>query len=348
MQDQVITDKLGRLLQDLRISVTDRCNFRCRYCMPREVFGKDFQFLPREHLLDFEEIERIAKAFLELGVKKIRLTGGEPLLRRNITDLIKRLASLDGLEDIGLTTNGVLLGRMAPELKEAGLRRVNVSLDALDEETFMAINDSKISSHSIIASIDKAVAAGLNVKVNMVVKKGMNDHEVLPMAEFFKERGGITLRYIEFMDVGQTNGWDFKHVVTKKEIYQQIAANYELEPMDPAYVGEVAKRYRYKNTNTEVGFITSVSESFCSSCTRARIAADGHFYTCLFAGTGLNLKEIIRSGATNAELGTSSYPGGIREKIVTLINGQRKRHASERKLKCPILVDKEGIKNEGI
>ncbi|PWU68152.1 GTP 3',8-cyclase MoaA [Gracilibacillus dipsosauri] len=320
MQDQVITDKLGRLLQDLRISVTDRCNFRCRYCMPREVFGKDFQFLPREHLLDFEEIERIAKAFLELGVKKIRLTGGEPLLRRNITDLIKRLASLDGLEDIGLTTNGVLLGRMAPELKEAGLRRVNVSLDALDEETFMAINDSKISSHSIIASIDKAVAAGLNVKVNMVVKKGMNDHEVLPMAEFFKERG-ITLRYIEFMDVGQTNGWDFKHVVTKKEIYQQIAANYELEPMDPAYVGEVAKRYRYKNTNTEVGFITSVSESFCSSCTRARIAADGHFYTCLFAGTGLNLKEIIRSGATNAEL---------RDIIISRWNKREDRYSDQR------------------
>ncbi len=320
MQDQVITDKLGRLLQDLRISVTDRCNFRCRYCMPREVFGKDFQFLPREHLLDFEEIERIAKAFLELGVKKIRLTGGEPLLRRNITDLIKRLASLDGLEDIGLTTNGLLLGRMAPELKEAGLRRVNVSLDALDEETFMAINDSKISSHSIIASIDKAVAAGLNVKVNMVVKKGMNDHEVLPMAEFFKERG-ITLRYIEFMDVGQTNGWDFKHVVTKKEIYQQIAANYELEPMDPAYVGEVAKRYRYKNTNTEVGFITSVSESFCSSCTRARIAADGHFYTCLFAGTGLNLKEIIRSGATNAEL---------RNIIISRWNKREDRYSDQR------------------
>ncbi|WP_277678557.1 GTP 3',8-cyclase MoaA [Gracilibacillus dipsosauri] len=320
MQDQVITDKLGRLLQDLRISVTDRCNFRCRYCMPREVFGKDFQFLPREHLLDFEEIERIAKAFLELGVKKIRLTGGEPLLRRNITDLIKRLASLDGLEDIGLTTNGLLLGRMAPELKEAGLRRVNVSLDALDEETFMAINDSKISSHSIIASIDKAVAAGLNVKVNMVVKKGMNDHEVLPMAEFFKERG-ITLRYIEFMDVGQTNGWDFKHVVTKKEIYQQIAANYELEPMDPAFVGEVAKRYRYKNTNTEVGFITSVSESFCSSCTRARIAADGHFYTCLFAGTGLNLKEIIRSGATNAEL---------RNIIISRWNKREDRYSDQR------------------
>lgn len=320
MQDQVITDKLGRLLQDLRISVTDRCNFRCRYCMPREVFGKDFQFLPREYLLDFEEIERIAKAFLELGVKKIRLTGGEPLLRRNITDLIKRLASLDGLEDIGLTTNGLLLGRMAPELKEAGLRRVNVSLDALDEETFMAINDSKISSHSIIASIDKAVAAGLNVKVNMVVKKGMNDHEVLPMAEFFKERG-ITLRYIEFMDVGQTNGWDFKHVVTKKEIYQQIAANYELEPMDPAYVGEVAKRYRYKNTNTEVGFITSVSESFCSSCTRARIAADGHFYTCLFAGTGLNLKEIIRSGATNAEL---------RNIIISRWNKREDRYSDQR------------------
>ncbi|SER78497.1 cyclic pyranopterin phosphate synthase [Gracilibacillus ureilyticus] len=301
MQQAVITDKFGRVLQDLRISVTDRCNFRCRYCMPREIFGKDFAFLPKEHLLTFEEIERLASTFLQLGVKKIRLTGGEPLLRKNIDELIERLASLEGLEDIGLTTNGVLLGKMADKLKAAGLKRVNVSLDALDDKTFMAINDSNFPSHPVIKSIQQAKDAGLVVKINMVVKKGMNDHEVLSMANFFKERG-ITLRFIEFMDVGQTNGWDFQHVVTKKELYEMIAKEHDLEPVEPDYIGEVAKRYRYKGTETEVGFITSVSESFCSSCTRARIAADGHFYTCLFAGTGFNLKDILREGISNEEL----------------------------------------------
>ncbi|GAE93978.1 molybdenum cofactor biosynthesis protein MoaA [Gracilibacillus boraciitolerans JCM 21714] len=269
--------------------------------MPREIFGKDFTFLPKEHLLSFEEIERLTKIFLDLGVRKVRLTGGEPLLRRDITRLIELLANLDGLDEIGLTTNGVLLGNMAPKLKQAGLKRVNVSLDAIDDETFMKINDSHVKPQPIIDSIIKAKEAGLFVKVNMVVKKGMNDHQILPMAHFFKEID-VTLRFIEFMDVGQTNGWDFKHVVTKKEIYQQLSQQYQLEALDPAYFGEVAQRYRYKDTDTEVGFITSVSESFCSSCTRARIAADGHFFTCLFASEGLNLKTILRDGATNEEL----------------------------------------------
>lgn len=301
MQQSVITDKFGRVLQDLRISVTDRCNFRCRYCMPREIFGKDFAFLPKEHLLTFEEIERIAQVFLNLGVKKIRLTGGEPLLRKDIASLINRLSQLTGLEDIGLTTNGVLLGKMAVKLKEAGLKRVNVSLDALDDETFMAINDSNVKSNKILESITLAKEAGLHVKVNMVVKKGMNDYEIVPMATYFKELG-VTLRFIEFMDVGQSNGWDFKHVITKKEIFDKLSEIYELEPVNPDYIGEVAKRYRYKGTSSEVGFITSVSESFCSSCTRARIAADGHFYTCLFAGTGFNLKDIIRSEVSDDQL----------------------------------------------
>ncbi|KAB8131794.1 GTP 3',8-cyclase MoaA [Gracilibacillus oryzae] len=301
MQQQVITDKFGRVLQDLRISVTDRCNFRCRYCMPREIFGKDFAFLPKDHLLSFEEIERLASAFLQLGVKKIRLTGGEPLLRKDIVTLVGKLAKLEGLEDIGLTTNGVLLGKMAAKLKEAGLKRVNISLDAIDDKTFMAINDSHVPTNTVIKSIQQAKEAGLIVKVNMVVKKGMNDHEVLPMAKFFKELG-VTLRFIEFMDVGQTNGWDFQHVVTKKELYEMISKEHDLEPVEPAYFGEVAKRYRYKGTDTEVGFITSVSESFCSSCTRARVAADGHFYTCLFAGTGFNLKDIMRAGISDEEL----------------------------------------------
>ncbi|MFC4404843.1 GTP 3',8-cyclase MoaA [Gracilibacillus xinjiangensis] len=301
MQQPVITDKFGRVLQDLRISVTDRCNFRCRYCMPREIFGKDFAFLPKDHLLTFEEIERLANTFLNLGVKKIRLTGGEPLLRKDLAILIRKLASLDGLEDIGLTTNGVLLGKMAKTLKEAGLKRVNVSLDALDDKTFMEINDSKVPSHTVIQSIQQAKEAGLTIKVNMVVKKGMNDHEILKMANYFKKMD-ITLRFIEFMDVGQSNGWDFKHVVTKKEIHDMIAQEHDIEPVDPEYIGEVAKRYKYRGTDTEVGFITSVSESFCSSCTRARIAADGHFYTCLFAGTGFNLKELMRNGMTDKEL----------------------------------------------
>jgi len=296
-----ITDRFGRPLQDLRISVIDRCNFRCTYCMPKEIFGKDFQFMPKKDLLSFEEIERLATIFADLGVNKIRLTGGEPLLRRDMPVLIEKLASIKGIEDIGLTTNASLLEKMAPKLKEAGLQRVNVSLDALNDDVFQSINDSGVSVTRVLRGIRAAKKAGLGVKVNMVVKKGMNDDEILPMAKYFKEEG-ITLRYIEFMDVGQTNGWDFSKVITKKEIYEQLASHFELEPVDPAYLGEVAKRYRYKGTDTEVGFITSVSESFCSTCTRARIAADGKMYNCLFAGEGLDFREPMRSGKSDEEI----------------------------------------------
>lgn len=296
-----VTDHFGRPLQDLRISVIDRCNFRCTYCMPKEIFGRDFQFMPKSELLTFEEIERLAKIFVELGVKKIRLTGGEPLLRRDMPVLIEKLATIEGLEDIGLTTNASLLEKMAPKLKQAGLKRVNVSLDALDNDVFQAINDSGVSVERVLKGVQAAKNAGLGVKVNMVVKKGMNDEQIIPMANYFKEQG-ITLRYIEFMDVGQTNGWDFSKVITKKEIFHKLKAHFDLEPVDPAYLGEVAKRYRYKGTNTEVGFITSVSESFCSTCTRARIAADGKMYTCLFAADGLDFREPLRSGKSDEEI----------------------------------------------
>lgn len=303
----MLQDRLGRPLQDLRISVIDRCNFRCTYCMPREIFGKDFSFLPKDQLLSFEEIERLAKLFVQLGVRKIRLTGGEPLLRRDIATLIEKLAAIDGLEDIGLTTNGMLLGKMAKSLKQAGLERVNVSLDALDDKVFQSINDSGIPTKKILDSIEQARKAGLSVKVNMVVKKGMNDQQVIPMAKYFKEQE-IPLRYIEFMDVGQTNGWDFSQVITKKQLFEQLSHHFELEPVDSAYIGEVAKRYRYVGTNAEVGFITSVSESFCSTCTRARLAADGKFYTCLFASGGLDLRTLLRSNADDQTILQSIVP----------------------------------------
>jgi GTP 3',8-cyclase len=296
-----LEDKFGRPLEDLRISVTDRCNFRCVYCMPKEIFGDDFEFMKRTQLLSFEEIYRLAKIFIDTGVKKIRLTGGEPLLRKKLPDLIKMLTSLEGLEDIGLTTNGFLLERYAKELKEAGLQRVNVSFDAINNETFQSINSVGAESDRVLKGIKKAREVGLGVKVNMVVKKGMNDGEIIPMAKFFKEMG-VTLRYIEFMDVGQSNGWDYKHVVTKKEIFEMLSKEFDLEPVDPDYMGEVAKRYRYKGTDTEVGFITSVSESFCSTCTRGRISADGKFFTCLFAAQGFDLRRLVRSDLSDDEI----------------------------------------------
>jgi GTP 3',8-cyclase len=297
----MITDKFGRPMHDLRISVTDRCNFRCRYCMPKEIFGRDFAFMPKEQLLSFEEIERLARIFISQGVKKIRLTGGEPLLRKDLHLLINRLVHIDGLEDIGLTTNGVLLEKQAQKLKDAGLKRVNVSLDALKDEIFKSINDSGVSAKHILKAIHKAKEIGLEVKVNMVVKKGMNEQEVIPMARYFKEHE-IPLRYIEFMDVGETNGWDMKKVVTKKEIFHTLLNHFELEPIDPSYIGEVAKRYRYKGTKAEVGFITSVSESFCSTCTRARLSADGKIFTCLFASGGFDMKQMLRSGKSDEEI----------------------------------------------
>ncbi|PFC71330.1 GTP 3',8-cyclase MoaA [Bacillus sp. SH7-1] len=298
---EMVTDFFGRPLQDLRISVIDRCNFRCTYCMPAEVFGPDYAFLKDEFLLTFDEIERLAKLFVSIGVRKIRLTGGEPLLRKDLTKLIARLVKIDGLVDIGLTTNAIHLTKQAKALKEAGLHRVNVSLDAIDDDVFKDINGRNINTKPVIKGIMAAKEAGLDVKVNMVVKKGMNAHQVLPMATYFKEQG-ITLRFIEFMDVGSTNGWNFDQVVTKQELIEMIHSVYPLEPAEAHYFGEVAKRYRYVGTNVEVGFITSVSESFCSSCTRARISADGKFYTCLFATEGLDVRKLLRGNLSDDEL----------------------------------------------
>ncbi|SET02301.1 cyclic pyranopterin monophosphate synthase subunit MoaA [Oceanobacillus limi] len=307
MKEFLLIDKFGRPLQDLRISVTDRCNFRCTYCMPKEIFGKDFKFMPKDHLLSFEEIERLAKIFVGLGVKKIRLTGGEPLLRRNLPELIEKLVAIDGLEDIGVTTNGSLLERQAKALKEAGLKRVNVSLDSLDDGKFQSINDVGVSTERVLRGIQKAQEVGLVVKMNMVVKKGLNDQDIIPMATYFKNQE-IQLRFIEFMDVGRSNGWDFQHVITKKEIFEQLSQHFDLEAVDPSYLGEVAKRYRYVGTDTEVGFIPSVSESFCSTCTRGRISADGKFYTCLFASGGFDLKELVRSNLSDEELTAAFSP----------------------------------------
>lgn len=313
-------DQLQRPLRDLRISVTDRCNFRCAYCMPAEIFDEDYAFMPRDELLTFEEIERIASIFANLGVKKIRLTGGEPLMRRDLPVLIKKLMAIDGIEDIGLTTNGVYLVKHSAALKAAGLQRVNVSLDAMDDELFKKINGRGVSTKAVLNGIDAALKAGLVVKVNMVVKKGMNDQEIIPMVSYFKEKG-ITLRFIEFMDVGSTNGWNFEQVVSKKEIYEKIHAVYPLEPVDPNYFGEVAKLYRYKGTNAEVGFITSVSESFCSSCTRARISAEGKLYTCLFATKGFDLKTLVRSEATDED---------ISKTVTEIWNNRKDRYSDER------------------
>ncbi|MFD2830294.1 GTP 3',8-cyclase MoaA [Corticicoccus populi] len=291
---EAVKDKFGRPIRDLRISVTDKCNFRCTYCMPKEIFGDDFEFLKREQLLSFEEIERVSKIYAEMGVKKLRITGGEPLLRKDLHQLIRRLNRIEGIEDIGLTTNGLLLKKHGQKLYDAGLRRLNISLDALDDELFGRINDRGIGTSRIIEQIQYALEVGFKVKVNMVVQKGLNDHEILPMARFFKEMEGVTLRFIEFMDVGNDNGWNFDKVVSKKEILEMLSGEFDLEPLDPEYYGEVAKVYRHKDSDSYLGFITSVSESFCSTCTRARLSSDGKFYGCLFAVDGFDVRQRLR------------------------------------------------------
>ncbi|WP_313890868.1 GTP 3',8-cyclase MoaA [Psychrobacillus sp.] len=301
MSERNVRDQLNRPMRDLRISVTDRCNFRCTYCMPKEVFGDDYAFLPRNELLTFEEIERLSVIFAELGVKKIRLTGGEPLMRRNIHELVGKLTHIKGIEDIGLTTNGVLLKQCGEKLLNAGLQRINISLDALDEQLFGKMNGRGIKPSLILENIEYAQQLGFHMKVNMVVQKDVNDQEIIPMATYFKNRG-IVLRFIEFMDVGNDNSWSFEKVVTKKEIVELIQSEFDIEAVDLDYFGEVAKRYCYKDTAAQVGFITSVSESFCSSCTRARLSSDGKFYTCLFASNGFDLRALIRDGATDEEL----------------------------------------------
>ncbi|WHY87735.1 GTP 3',8-cyclase MoaA [Neobacillus novalis] len=320
MEKTIIKDKLNRPLRDLRISVIDRCNFRCQYCMPADQFGPDFEFLPRSALLTYEEIERLAKIFVSIGVEKIRLTGGEPLLRKDMPILVKKLSAIEGLSDIGLTTNGVLLPKLAKDLKEAGLKRVNVSLDTLNDDLFGKINGRGVGTGPVLKGIDAAKQAGLGVKINMVVKKGLNDSEIIPMAEYCKNHG-LELRYIEFMDVGSTNGWKMDDVITKKQIYHLLKERFELEPVDPAYYGEVAKLYRYKDVDVNVGFITSVSESFCTSCTRSRLSANGQIFTCLFNGNGHDIRNFMRHGATDEE---------IVARITAIWNGRDDRYSDER------------------
>ncbi|WP_421380907.1 GTP 3',8-cyclase MoaA [Bacillus salacetis] len=295
------TDTLSRPLRDLRISVTDRCNFRCSYCMPKEIFGPDYPFMNKDEILSFEEIVRTAEIFAELGVEKIRLTGGEPLLRKDLTDLVRHLSAIRGVKYVTLTTNGVFLAKYAQALKDAGICRVNVSLDTLDDEVFKSINNMNTGVSPVLKGIFKAREIGLETKINMVVKKGLNDDQVMPMAEFFMKEG-ITLRFIEFMDVGSTNGWNLKDVITKKELYQMINNKFPLEPVSKDYFGEVAKRYRYKGSSSEVGFISSVSETFCGSCTRARLSTDGKLYTCLFASSGFDLRAMLRSGFSSEQI----------------------------------------------
>ena len=297
-----LLDTLNRPLHDLRISVTDRCNFRCTYCMPKEIFGPGFQFLPRVEILTFEEIARLARLFVGLGVEKIRLTGGEPLVRNDVERLVAMLAGIEGLKDLTLTTNGSLLAAKARALREAGLRRVTVSLDSLDDEVFQAMNDAGFPVARVLVGIDAAEAAGLSpIKVNMVVKRGVNDHSILDMARFFRGSGRI-LRFIEYMDVGNTNGWRMDDVVPGAEIVRLIDAQWPLEPVEPQYAGEVASRYRYADGAGEIGVIASVTRPFCGACTRARLSAEGKLYTCLFSAFGHDLRALLREGESDAEI----------------------------------------------
>lgn len=296
-----LIDALNRPLRDLRISVTDRCNFRCVYCMPKEIFGPGYQYLHRDQILTFEEIERLARLFVSHGVRKIRLTGGEPLVRRDLHLLISMLSKIPGL-DLTLTTNGALLTKQASALKEAGLKRVTVSLDSLDNGIFKAMNDVDFAVENVLEGMAAAADAGLGpIKVNMVVKRGLNESSILPMARFFREKGYI-LRFIEYMDVGHSNGWRMDEVVPAAEIIKMIHAEMPVEPLDPNYRGEVAERWRYKDGSGEIGVIASVTQAFCNTCNRVRLSAEGKLYTCLFAVKGHDFRDLIRGGATDEEI----------------------------------------------
>jgi len=301
-----VQDGLGRPLRDLRISVTDRCNFRCNYCMPKEVFDKGHAYLPHSALLSFEEITRLAAQFLRQGVRKIRLTGGEPLLRKNIETLIAQLATLRTLDgqppELTLTTNGSLLARKAKALRDAGLQRVTVSLDGMDDAVFRRMNDVDFPVAEVLAGIDAAVDAGLGpVKVNMVVKRGTNDQEILPMARHFRGTG-VVLRFIEYMDVGVTNGWRMDEVLPSAQVRDRIAAEFDLRPLSAAAPGETAERWAYADGAGEVGFISSVTQAFCGDCNRARLSTEGRLYLCLFAGNGYDLRALVRGGATDEQI----------------------------------------------
>ena len=297
-----VLDTLARPLHDLRISVTDRCNFRCVYCMPKEVFGRDYEFLARGELLTFEEIERVSRVAVGLGVAKLRITGGEPLARRDVERLVAMLAALP--VDLTLTTNGAMLAAKARALADAGLRRITVSLDSLDDATFRALNDADFPVAKVLEGIEAARGAGLPVKVNCVVKRGVNEGEIVPLARYFRETGD-TLRFIEYMDVGATNGWRLDDVVPAAEIVSLLDRELGIEPVEPGYRGEVARRYRYRDGPGEVGVITSVTQPFCGDCTRARLSAEGKLYTCLFAVRGHDLRGLVRGGASDEELGNT-------------------------------------------
>lgn len=314
-------DTLGRPLRDLRISVTDRCNFRCTYCMPREIYGQSFKFLPQAELLTFEEITRLARLFVSLGVTKIRLTGGEPLLRRGLEDLVGMLSDIEGVEDLTLTTNGSLLAKKARALADAGLKRITVSLDSLDDEVFGRLNDVDFPVARVLEGIDAAAAAGLEpIKVNMVVRRGENEDSIVPMARFARERGYV-LRFIEYMDVGQTNGWRLDEVVSAEDIVTRIGVEMPLETVAPSYPGEVATRWRYVDGSGEIGVISSVTEPFCQTCTRARLTAEGQLYTCLFGFRATDMRVILREGVDDEEL---------RERIATIWRGRADRYSELR------------------
>jgi cyclic pyranopterin phosphate synthase len=305
----LVADRLGRPLRDLRISVTDRCNFRCSYCMPKEVFDKNYQYLPHASLLSFEEITRLARQFLAHGVRKIRLTGGEPLLRKNLEILVEQLAGLRTVDgkppELTLTTNGSLLARKARALRDAGLQRVTVSLDGLDDAVFRSMNDVDFPVAEVLEGIEAARDAGLGpVKVNMVVKRGTNDHEILPMARHFRG-SGIVLRFIEYMDVGATNGWRMGEVLPSDAVRARIAEEFPLVPLDPSAPGETAERWGYADGAGEVGFISSVTHAFCGDCNRARLSTEGKLYLCLFASNGYDLRELLRGGASDADIASA-------------------------------------------
>jgi cyclic pyranopterin phosphate synthase len=295
-------DRLGRALRDLRVSVTDRCNLRCTYCMPAELYGERYQFLPRAQLLSYEEIARLTGLFVRLGVSKVRITGGEPLVRTEIPRLVALLGAIEGVEDLTLTTNGFLLAQHAQALREAGLHRVTVSLDALNPDVFGAINGRGYSPRRVLEGIQAAAEAGLlPVKVNMVVQRGVNDHTIVDMARHFRGTGHI-LRFIEYMDVGNLNGWQSDQVTPSAELADRINQRFPIEPLKPSYPGEVAERYQYLDGEGEIGFISSVTQPFCGDCTRARLSPEGVVYTCLFAATGTDLRGPLRDGATDEEL----------------------------------------------
>ncbi|KGA97750.1 molybdenum cofactor biosynthesis protein A [Alkalihalobacillus alcalophilus ATCC 27647 = CGMCC 1.3604] len=322
-QKETIFDHWQRPLKDLRISVTDRCNFRCHYCMPAEIFGPDYPFLKRDELLSFEELNRLVSLFHRVtSLQKLRITGGEPLMRKDLPQLISLLSQTTKIEDIAMTTNGVFLPRYAKELKEAGLKRVTVSLDSLDSEKFGKINGRGIGIEPVLKGMQAASDAGLGVKVNMVVQKGVNDNDIIPMAKFFREKGYM-LRFIEYMDVGTSNGWKYDEVITKQEIIERINEDMPLEAIKPAYVGEVASRFKYKGSDDEVGVISSVSDAFCHSCTRARLSVEGSLYTCLFATKGHDFKKLIRGNYSDED---------IMNEIKNCWNKRDDRYSAERSL----------------